>query len=59
MATKTAPNEEIQEVWAQYKTDPGNIELRNRLIEAVYAIGPLQRRPYLATTSQMESNSTT
>ncbi len=33
MATKTAPNEEIQEVWNQYKADSDNIDLRNRLIE--------------------------
>ena len=33
MATTLAPQEEIQEVWKKYKVDPGNVELRNRLIE--------------------------
>lgn len=33
MATKTATAEEIQDVWKQYKADPGNVDLRNRLIE--------------------------
>ena len=33
MATKTATAEDIQLVWTQYKADPENIDLRNRLIE--------------------------
>jgi RNA polymerase sigma factor FliA len=33
MATTIAAQEEIQEVWKKYKVDPGNVELRNRLIE--------------------------
>lgn len=33
MATTLAPQEEIQEVWKKYKAEPGNVELRNRLIE--------------------------
>jgi RNA polymerase sigma factor FliA len=33
MATKVAPEVDIQEVWKQYKADPDNLDLRNRLIE--------------------------
>jgi len=33
MATTTASQEDIQEVWKKYKEDPGNVDLRNRLIE--------------------------
>lgn len=33
MATTIAPAEEIQQVWIEYKKDPTNKELRNRLIE--------------------------
>lgn len=33
MATKIAPEQDIQEVWKQYKADPDNLDLRNRLIE--------------------------
>jgi len=33
MATTLTAQEEIQEVWKKYKADPGNVELRNRLIE--------------------------
>jgi RNA polymerase sigma factor for flagellar operon FliA len=33
MATKIAPEVDIQEVWRQYKADPENLDLRNRLIE--------------------------
>lgn len=33
MATKVAPEVDIQEVWKQYKADPENLDLRNRLIE--------------------------
>ena len=33
MATKTATAEDIQTVWTQYKADPGNVDLRNQLIE--------------------------
>ena len=33
MTTKTATAEEIQDVWKHYKADPGNVDLRNRLIE--------------------------
>ncbi len=33
MATKIAPEQDIQEVWKLYKADPDNLDLRNRLIE--------------------------
>jgi RNA polymerase sigma factor for flagellar operon FliA len=33
MATTIAPEEDIQTVWQRYRAEPGNIDLRNRLVE--------------------------
>ena len=33
MATTLAAAEDIEQVWREYKADPGNQDLRNRLVE--------------------------